>query len=221
MEQKPPDSKKDPAAFRPVGDRKNSRTADPDSLFWHQFAEATTPRAFCQSWLPLQCRMIKRVRCAMVLLGEPDKGPFTPVAVWPDAKLSIHHLTGAAERSLKERRGLLVEKDSDPASPNHFPENIHIAYPIEVDGKLHGTVVLGVDETDRKVIQAIMRRLHWGAAWLEVLIRRTQAATSEAVSRRLQKARAWRHGQPRRSVPRRSLYSWPRASSATSCRRCC
>jgi multidrug resistance efflux pump len=124
----------------------------------------------------------------MVLLGEPDSGPFTPVAVWPDAKLSMHHLTGAAERSLKERRGLLVERDDDPASPNHFPENIHIAYPIEVDGKLHGTVVLGVDETDRKVIQAIMRRLHWGAAWLEVLIRRTQAATSEAVSRRLQKA---------------------------------
>ena len=72
MEQKPPDSKKDPAAFRPVGDSKDSRTADPENLFWHQFVEATTPRAFCQSWLPLQCRMLKGVRCAMVLLGEPD-----------------------------------------------------------------------------------------------------------------------------------------------------
>ena len=121
MEQKPPDSKKDPAAIRPVGDSKDGRTADSDTLFWHQFAEATTPRAFCQSWLPLQCRMLKRVRCAMVLLGEADSGPFTPVAVWPDAKLSMHHLTGAAERSLKERRGLIVEKDPDPASPNHFP----------------------------------------------------------------------------------------------------
>ncbi len=188
MEQKPPDSKKDPAAFRPVGDSKDRRAADPENLFWHQFVEATTPRAFCQSWLPLQCRMLKRVRCAMVLLGEPDSGPFTPVAVWPDAKLSMHHLTGAAERSLKERRGLIVEKDADPASPNHFPENIHIAYPIEVEGKLHGTVVLGVDETDRNAVQAIMRQLHWGAAWLEVLIRRTQAVSSDAVSQRLQKA---------------------------------
>jgi multidrug resistance efflux pump len=124
----------------------------------------------------------------MVLLGEPDSGPFTPVAVWPDAKLSMHHLTGAAERSLKERRGLLVEKDADPASQNHFPENIHIAYPIEVEGKLHGTVVLGVDETDRNAVQAIMRQLHWRAAWLEVLIRRTQAVSSDAVSQRLQKA---------------------------------
>ena len=188
MEQKPPDSKKDPAAFRPVGDSADSRAADPENLFWHQFVEATTPRAFCQSWLPLQCRMLKGVRCAMVLLGEPGTGPFTPVAVWPDAKLSMHHLTGAAERSLKERRGLLVEKDADPASPNHFPENIHVAYPIEVEGKLHGTVVLGVDETDRNAVQAIMRQLHWGAAWLEVLIRRTQGATSDAVGQRLEKA---------------------------------
>lgn len=122
----------------------------------------------------------------MILLGNPDSGPFTPVAVWPDAKLNMHHLTVAAERSLKERRGLLVEKDSDPAYRNNFPENFHIAYPIEVAGKIHGTVVLGVDEHDRAVVQKIMRQLLWGAAWLEVLIRRTQAATSDEVSKRLQ-----------------------------------
>ena len=55
----------------------------------------------------------------MVLLGKPDSGPYTPVAVWPDAKLSMQHLTGAAERSLKERRGLLVEKDPDPDRVYH------------------------------------------------------------------------------------------------------
>lgn len=187
MEHTPPDSKKDPPVFRPVGGSGPSRLGDPEHLFWHQFVEATTPKAFCQSWLPLQCRMLKGVRCAMILLGSPDRGPYTPVAVWPDAKLSMHHLTGAAERSLKERRGLLFEKDPNPASPDHFPENFHVAYPIEVDGKIHGTVVLGVDETDRKTVQTIMRQLHWGAAWLEVLIRRTEAFTSEKVNQRLQK----------------------------------
>ena len=136
MEQKPPDPKNKPVTFRPVGGSKDSRAADPEQLFWRQFVEATTPKAFCQSWLPLQCRMLNRVRCAMVLLGKPDSGPYTPVAVWPDAKLSMQHLTGAAERSLKERRGLLVEKDPDPASANHFPENFHLAYPIEIEGKI-------------------------------------------------------------------------------------
>jgi hypothetical protein len=63
--------------------------SDPDRLFWQQFAEAATPKSFCHSWLALQCRYMDGVNCAMVLLGPPDEGPFTPVAFWPDAKLTI------------------------------------------------------------------------------------------------------------------------------------
>jgi hypothetical protein len=75
MEQKKPEPKTKPE------DLKNGQAANPENLTWQQFVEATTPRAFCQSWLPLQCCMLKRVCCAMVLLGNPDSGPFTPVAV--------------------------------------------------------------------------------------------------------------------------------------------
>ena len=153
---------------------------------WQQFAEAPTPKAFCQSWLPLQCRMLKGVRCAMVLLGDPDRGPFTPVAVWPDAKMSMNHLTGAAERALKERRGLLVESGDTPNSENAYPEGYHVAYPIEVSDKLHGVVVLEVEQHPKHDVQAVMRQLHWGAAWLEVLIRRTEALKSAEVNERLQ-----------------------------------
>ena len=64
----------------------------------------------------------------------------------------MRHLTRAVKRSLKERRGLLVEKDPDPSSKNYFPENFHIAYLIEVAGKIHGTVVLGVKEHDRTAV---------------------------------------------------------------------
>ena len=123
----------------------------------------------------------------MVLLGTPDHGPFTPVAVWPDAKLSMHHLTGTAERALKERRGLLIETNTQPTSDNPFAETYQVAYPIEVSEKLHGVVVLGVDQQDIKEVQNIMRQLHWGSAWLEVLTRRTEALTSEAANERLQK----------------------------------
>jgi multidrug resistance efflux pump len=185
MEQIPPDSNKDPNVFRTLGGSDDKHSPDPDHMFWRQFAEATTPKAFCQSWLPLQCRLLKGVRCAMVLLGTPDRGPFTPVAVWPDAKLSMHHLTGAAERALKERRGFLVENEPTPDNP--FQDKYHVAYPIEVSGKLHGVVVLGVEQQSSSEVQAIMRQLHWGAAWLEVLIRRGEAMKSEEFNERLQK----------------------------------
>jgi RND family efflux transporter MFP subunit len=180
MERIPPDRGDD--KLHAVGEPVHSHGSDPDRVFWQQFAEATTPKAFCQGWLPLQCRMLKGARCAMVLLGTTERGPYTPVAVWPDAKLSMNHLTGAAERALKERRGLLIEGDSSPD-----PETYHVAYPIEVSGKLYGVVVLEVDQHLRHEMQAIMRQLHWGAAWLEVLIRRTEALKSTEVNERLQK----------------------------------
>ena len=160
---------------------------DLDRELWRQFAEATTPKAFCQSWLPLQCRMLKGVRCAMALLGPADRGPFTPVAVWPDSRISMNHLTGAAERALKERRGLLLDGDSASDDENAFPQSYHVAYPIEVSAKLHGVVVLEVEQHQRHEVQAILRHLHWGAAWLEVLIRRTEDAKSQEVSERLQR----------------------------------
>jgi RND family efflux transporter MFP subunit len=158
-----------------------------DRELWRQFAEATTPKAFCQGWLPLQCIMLRGVRCAMVLLGPADRGPFTPVAVWPDARINMNHLTGAAERALKERRGLLIEGDSSTTEENTFPQSYHVAYPVEVAGELHGVVVLEVEQYPREEVQAVLRQLHWGAAWLEVLIRRTEAAKSGEMNERLQK----------------------------------
>ena len=169
------------------GDAQDLHTeADPEGIFWRQFAKAANPKAFCQSWLPLQCLRLTGVRCAMILLGAPDKGPYTPVAVWPDTKQRMHHLTGTAERSLKERRGILVDTHSLPPAETPYSERFQIAYPIEVDGKINGTVVLGVDAVERKAVQDTMRQLHWGAAWLEVLIRRTQAKDSARENERLQ-----------------------------------
>lgn len=122
----------------------------------------------------------------MILLGTPDRGPFTPMAVWPDAKLSMHHLTGTAERALKERRGLLIENDPSSDSYSTFQDNYHVAYPIEVSGKLHGVVVMGVEQQSKSEVQAIMRQLHWGAVWLEVMFRRTDVLKSAAANERLQ-----------------------------------
>jgi multidrug resistance efflux pump len=154
---------------------------DADRVFWRQFAEATTPKAFCQSWLPLQCRMLKGVRCGMVLLGDPDQGPYSPVAVWPDAKLSMTHLTDAAERALRERRGMLIS-----AEETSGPGSAHVAYPIEVSDKLHGVVVLEIKGHAGQEFQSVLRTLHWGAAWLEVMIRRSEARQSAELTERLE-----------------------------------
>src|SRR4030067_1037725 len=79
---------------------------DRDRALWAALVEATTTEAFCQSWLALQCRMIAGVTGGMVLLGPADSGPYRPVAIWPDVRRNLTHLTGSADRALKDRRGL-------------------------------------------------------------------------------------------------------------------
>ena len=170
-----------------VGKSAESLSPDTENALWQQFVEAPTHKAFCQSWLALQCRMLEDVRGSLVLLGTPDQGPFTPAAVWPNAKHSVKHLTAAAERALTERRGLLIKNDSSQDPENTSPESYHVAYPIEVSGRLHGVVVLEVGPRPKHELQAVLRQLHWGAAWLEVLIRRTEALKSAHVNERLQK----------------------------------
>ncbi len=155
---------------------------------WKQFAEATNIRAFCQSWLSLQCHMVKGGRCALVLLGPPDQGPFTPAAVWPNVDFSVKHLTSVAEQSLRERRGLLVRSDSSSPAADEQVQTYQIAYPIEISGKMHGVVVLEIFPQAADEIQGIMRQLHWGVAWLEVMLRRAEAKKAGEINERLRMA---------------------------------
>ena len=131
MQRIPPDREDDKSLLHTVNEPVDSRGSDPDRELWQEFAEAATPKTFCQSWLSLQCRLLNGVRCAMILLGAPDQGPFTPVAFWPSAKHNMTHLTGVVERALKERRGLLIHGDSSSSeSPEIVLETYHVAYPV-------------------------------------------------------------------------------------------
>jgi RND family efflux transporter MFP subunit len=168
-----------------AGDPADTPVFDLNQDLWQQFAEAASPKSFCQSWLSLQCRMLKNVRSALVLLGNPDRGPFTPAAVWPYADFNVKHLTAAAERALRERRGLLLKSGSSPSPENTLLESYHIGYPIEVAEKVHGVVVLEVILRSPEEVQAIMRQLHWGAAWLEVILRRVEAQKAADSNERL------------------------------------
>jgi RND family efflux transporter MFP subunit len=182
----PPVFEDSPASFSEVSGPPGSSGSDLDQDLWRQFAEAATPKSFCQSWLSLQCSMLTGVMRALVLLGTPDRGPFTPAAIWPSPNFSVKHLTGAAERTLKERRGLLIHNEPSQDTEDKIPEGYQVAYPIEVSGKLHGAVVLEVEPRPSREVQDIMRKLHWGAAWLEVMLHRTDALRSTEVNARLQ-----------------------------------
>ena len=186
MVQTPPDREDEPRSLHVVSKQEDSRRSDPEHVLWQQFAEAKTHQAFCQSWLALQCQILTDVRSSLVLLGTPDHGPFTPVAVWPNAKHDVNHLTAAAERALTERRGLLIKGHPSREAEGPLADTNQVAYPIDISDKLHGVVVLELGPRAKHELQNMLRQLHWGAAWLEVMLRRGEASKSSAANERLQ-----------------------------------
>ena len=175
----------DPSLADRIGSTAERPATEQDSVVWAQFAQADNAESFCRSWLAIQCRIVTDVMGGLMLLGPPDVGPFTPIAVWPDMRRSMEYLTGAAERALKERRGLLLGNQVQPESGDPGVASHHIAYPIEVDEKLHGVVVLDVASRPEPQLQTILRQLHWGSGWLEVLFRRQESQEDAYTRKRL------------------------------------
>ncbi len=182
----PPDQGGRSAPGKPDGGPRQEREVLESQDLWRRFAEAATPKAFCESWLSLQCLMLPGIRCALLLLGDPDTGPFTPAAIFPDIAHNVTHLTGAAERSLKERRGLLIRNDVS-AGGNQPSGAYHVAYPLEVSGRIHGVVVLETGDLPAQEVQSLMRKLHWGAGWLEAFLRRTEFLRVQETKERIQR----------------------------------
>jgi multidrug resistance efflux pump len=142
----------------------SEEAARAEALAWSRFSSARGRAEFCISWLSIQCLQIDRVTGGLLLLGPDQDGAFTPTAVWPDVSRDLRHLSTAAERTLSERRGVVVAADGTSAPTRDQPA--HIGYPLEVSGVLHGAVVLEIAAASEQALQRATRLLHWGSAWL-------------------------------------------------------
>lgn len=156
---------------------------DGEQALWAQFASATTAEAFCQSWLALQCRLLSGVRRGLVLwVPAPDR-PLACVAVWPHATTDVTRLRETGQRAVRARRGLLLPESTDGPTTPPSAASYHVAYPLEIAGRVHSVVVLEVAARPRAQLQTALRQLYWGTAWLEVLFyRRESAQTNERAS---------------------------------------
>ncbi|WP_300332804.1 HlyD family efflux transporter periplasmic adaptor subunit [Accumulibacter sp.] len=111
-----------------------------------------------------------------LLLLEQDGGTYVPAAIWPLATSEVSHLAPAAEACLGERRARILR-----AQPGAL---VVVAYPIEVDGRMQGAVVLDLSERAEAALQLVLRQLHWGIGWLEVLfLRRSALHDAESLQR--------------------------------------
>ena len=153
-------------------------TARAESAAWAKFATAHDRNEFHANWLAILCLQIERVGSGVLLLGPDKAGAYVPAAVWPHPGRDIQYLAPTAERTLKERRGVVVSADGSPApSADH---RAYVGYPIEVAGVLHGTVVLDLSPGPEQALQRGLRLMHWASAWLVDQFRKRALEDREA-----------------------------------------
>jgi len=148
-----------------------STLGDAEGRQWAAFAAAGSTEALCRTWLALQCRSLPGVDAAMLLLARPG-GPYTPVAVMPDASQDFGYLKGAAEACLKSGLPLVQRPPHESGAGG-----LHIAYPfLGLDEQPAGAVVLDLRPRPEEEVQRALRALHWGVGWLEASALRDRMA---------------------------------------------
>jgi hypothetical protein len=153
-----------------------------ESAAWATFSSARNSTEFSASWLAILCTQIDRVSGGLLLLGPDQSGAFAPAAVWPDPSRDLKYLAHAAEKALRERRGIVVTPDG--SSMPMRDQGAHVGYPIEVSGILHGAVVLDIAPGPDLALQRALRLLHWASAWLVDHFRQRMLEQRDAQLRR-------------------------------------
>ena len=138
------------------------------------------PEVFVAAWLDIVTRIIDDVRQAVVVMGPPGRGPFSPVAMWPKGARASRALAGATESAVGIGRLVLQSGKTKAANDDVAP--VAIAYPITVNGQVCGAAAVEIDPSDGGDSRLAMDQLEWSCGWLEILVRRTRAISSDRIS---------------------------------------
>jgi len=155
-----------PEGMRGAPGSPSGRDAMLDQALWARFRASETREAFASAWLALQCRRVEGSLAAVLVLGEPGTGPYRPAAAWPEPAAVGAGLSAAAEEALRTGQGVATEGGRC------------VAAPVLLAGKIAGVVALMLESASQG--SAAMRHLHWGAGWLEAMLRREQMAADAA-----------------------------------------
>ena len=160
-------------------DRRQAEQAK-DAALWADFGAPSSAASFYRSWLAIQCGFVAQAIAGVLLIDEAE-GQYAVAATWPEDGRDVGHLAAAAGPALKQRRGIVHYLPDTGGQPNCAC----VAYPVEIDGRLRAVVVVQIGVGPAADLQSIMRRLHWGAGWLEILFHRLQSEDREARIKRM------------------------------------
>jgi biotin carboxyl carrier protein len=150
-----------------------------DHALWKHFLGAKSAADMARAWLALQCRFIDGATSGVVVVGEPDVGPFAPLAYWPNETSYDPALAAAAEAAMAERKAI-VQGDTEKSGASG---NACVAQPVMIEDRLCGVVAIAITNSSTEM-RHVVRQLQWGTGWLEAMWRREQHGDDEAFRER-------------------------------------
>ena len=134
-----------------------------ESTLWKQLGDATDFRAFCETWLALQCSLIAQAHAGVVAVAVADDSAGPPIAVHPVGH-ATDHLARSIALAAEQKRGV-AEVADDSIDVGNGP-HVVLAFPIIVDGALRAVAAIEMLGVTEQQTRAAMRQLQWGVAGL-------------------------------------------------------
>lgn len=132
---------------------------------WEGFVNARTADEFCRAWLGLLCAQLANARAAAILVENSEAGAYVPIAVWPEPVPDLSRLSDVVGRAINEKRAVVQAGEPERAS------STDIAFPVFVEDSVVAIIALDLNGSGTQV-QAALRHIHWGSAWLSNLFAR-------------------------------------------------
>ena len=154
-----------------------------DQTLWRQLSESEDQGEFLYAWLALQARIVEGVLKGVIVLGEPEKGPFAVAGVWPQGTVPQSGLSGILEKVLETRKGVVTRGEAAEEEAEGGP--LLMGYPVRLSGKVTGAVGFEMAPRPKEQLQPAMRQIQWGLAWVENWLLRTQAAGAGSTQSRI------------------------------------
>ncbi len=152
---------------------------------WKRLSKTKTDEEFCHNWLYLQSNIIGGVNSSIMVLGPPEKGPFKPIAFISSDQDKQSSFSSIINRALKEQQEIVIRSKSGGNKNPLEKKILQVALPIQIDGKLYGTVAMKISDRSHYHFQASMHRLRNGISWLEKLVINSESKKNREVNDRL------------------------------------
>ena len=149
--------------------------------YWRMLAQAHTAQETALPWLAIQASWLSGFKRGAVMLLHAQSSSFKVVSRWPAADTGSELIKIAAEKSVKEGKGVIQE------GVVNGEKYVALAYPLIVKDKTIGVAVCEILQSQDSIEQAsskqqskkitsskaelalhhAMRQMQWGKVWLE------------------------------------------------------